>query len=109
MDPVRLREIAIDLLQIPDVSEDFRYFVERMAMCLSDVPLTLDRAVEVMGREPDETSERGTRLEWEVPYIIVCEDDFYGVRGMVLDKTHINPTVGQFACLVLAAKQGVTK
>ncbi len=97
IDPVRLRELsevvmpgelarAVLLLTCPD-------------------PLTLARAVEVMGREPDERD--GSREWWNRDAVYTYVNiDKYGSQCMVGNWIAYNPTVGQFACLVLAAKQG---
>jgi hypothetical protein len=105
MDPVRLREIALDFLKLPYVSQDVRELVTCFKLLTCPDPLTLDRAKEVMGREPDATSDCGTCIGWETEDVSVWQFAG-GLACFVPESTHYNPTVGQFACLALAAKQG---
>lgn len=73
-------------------------------------PLTLEKAVEVMGREPDKKSH-DTVFVWD------AEDIHFVIGGLVhgsmvpcyvvvKQNRWYLPKVGQFACLVLAAKMG---
>lgn len=70
-------------------------------------PLTLEKAVEVMGREPDvsHSSSYRTRHDWgdNASFRSYIDSNNMLVFG---NDDYLNPTVGQFACLVLAAKMG---
>ncbi len=108
MDIQRLRDIARDLMEIPDMADDFRYFVGSFAVMLSDDPLTLDAAVVAMGSEPDEQTP--IRAWWDDAKIELRKQ-----RGETLIEHACvrpfqaivsNPTIGQFALLVAAARMG---
>jgi hypothetical protein len=98
MDPVRLRAL--------DYQTDGPELEQALQLLACPDPLTLKRAKEVMGREPDGTSDCGTCVGWEAEDVSVWQIAG-GLACFVLESTHYNPTVGQFACLALAAKQGV--
>ena len=103
MDPKRLRE----LLALMD--RDRESFIERgeflkaVDLLLCPDPLTLERAVEVMGREPDEKTKRVAWWDDTKFQFYQHTDCTVADAGYLRVK---NPTVGVFACLVLAAKQG---
>lgn len=69
-------------------------------------PLTLKRAVEVMGREPNQKSFDGQSIGWSNEDISVWQHTETQTGCHISGSETINPTVGQFACLVLAAKMG---
>lgn len=71
-------------------------------------PLTLDRAVEVMGREPDESASSSyrDRYDWGDTISFRAQRDTHKSWLKFGGNEFFNPTVGQFACLVLAAKMG---
>lgn len=81
----------------------------RRITCLD--PLTLERAVEVMGREPERNINTVTRTicEWYAPYVQVRVWNSGDVGVLFREDVYNNPTVGLFACLVLAAKMGEQK
>jgi len=130
MDPVRLRETAASMGRAtgcgcdPEVGIftceccDANYLAEALQLLTCPDPLTLARAVEVMGREPDETEqfsvsgcEAAIRSQWWTGpfYVRFTSSTKSGKSIVTVDngRDYHNPTVGQFACLVLAAKQGV--
>lgn len=90
---------------------DARYLAKLMLALTCPDPLTLDAAKAVMGREPDETVEREdrTRYEWKGMvcdlWLLVWKPDS-ATQLLVFDYWHLNLSIGQFACLVAAAKQG---
>lgn len=113
MDPVRLRELA-------DLAWEYYSHEPKTICALSKSaklltcpdPLTLERAIEVIGRPPDETNKRikAAKYYWRGDGIEVSlkvwESD--GSRDVVINGSgYLNINVGVFACLVLAAKQGV--
>lgn len=72
-------------------------------------PLTLEKAVEVMGREPDHVNRyRGYECGWwGIHPDTIKLTKTGGKMWLEMGGTdYLNPTVGQFACLVLAAKMG---
>jgi hypothetical protein len=106
MDPNRLRELVEEYDAEPHTNPWQKQARDAISLLTCRDPLTLDAAVKVMGREP--VNSKGRILAWEK------EDIFIAPRpgGQVIDYVVVRrghwylPTVGQFACLVLAAKMG---
>jgi hypothetical protein len=103
MDPVRLRELIALTRKGIDTHLERKELLDADDILTCPDPLTLARAVEVMGREQDEESED----DWFMWGEIQVWSTAGRIRCIVGSQTVFNPTVGQFACLVLAAKQGV--
>lgn len=71
-------------------------------------PLTLDAAVKVMGREPDETESSAyrSRYDWGDAFSFRVANSNHPNWLRCGGNEYWHPTIGQFACLVAAAKQG---
>lgn len=99
MDPVRLREL--------DQYAHYREMWQALQLLTCPDPLTLERAVEVMGREPGcvHRSSNRNRYDWgETISLRVFAD---GKRTLRFGgNEYDNPTIGQFAPLVAAARMG---
>lgn len=108
MDIPRLQAIARDLMDIPDMADDFRYFVGSFAVMLSDDPLTLDAAVKVIGLEPGcvHRSSYRTRYDWGDTISVRTATETGRANLRFGGNDYENPTIGQFACLVAAARMG---
>jgi len=107
MDPVRLRNLVRYFDDDADSSLDFEEVLANFRLLTCPDPLTLERAKEVMGREPDASTDCGKCIGFEREDVSLWEADKNDVRCFILERVFNNPTVGQFACLALAAKQGV--
>ncbi len=86
---------------------DARYLAKLMLVLTCPDPLTLDAAKAVMGREPDETFPRGYRGRWDWGETISLRVFPNGRRTLRFGgNEYDNPTIGQFAMLVAAARMG---
>ncbi len=99
IDPKRLRELC-------EVGGG-REVIEAVLLLTCPDPLTLDAAVQVMGREPDSRS-MDEWMWWESEAVQVTDRGPGYVSGIVGAWKMRNPTVGQFACLVAGARQGAS-
>ena len=68
--------------------------------------LTLAEAVKVMGREPRSSNDRVFVWDKEDIFVVKSPDEQKADYVVVRHEHWYLPTVGQFACLVLAAKMG---
>lgn len=82
-----------------------------LKLARSDDPLTLDAAKAVMGREPDETESSAyrSRYDWGDAFSFRIASSNHPNWLRCGGNEYWNPTVGQFACLVAAARQGAAK
>jgi hypothetical protein len=108
MDPVRLRELIALMRKGIDTYLERKELLDADELLTCPEPLTLARAVEVVGREPDHGS--GRFWSWHGGIHLTKNTHEDRVSILKVDVVYENiylPTVGQFACMVLAAKQGV--